>query len=69
MLRIDDLQNKSVLVTGASGGIGAVVAHAFALQGARAVLGLVAMGIWSGWHRVIASPVAIYRSSRSHRWR
>src|ERR1700676_1216128 len=35
MLRIDDLQNKSVLVTGASGGIGAAVAHAFALQGAR----------------------------------
>lgn len=35
MLRIADLQNKSVLVTGASSGIGAAVARAFAQQGAR----------------------------------
>jgi 3-oxoacyl-[acyl-carrier protein] reductase len=35
MLRIDDLRNKSVLVTGASSGIGAAVAHSFAQQGAR----------------------------------
>jgi 3-oxoacyl-[acyl-carrier protein] reductase len=35
MLRIDDLQNKSVLVTGASTGIGAAAAGAFARQGAR----------------------------------
>jgi 3-oxoacyl-[acyl-carrier protein] reductase len=35
MLQIDDLQNKSVLVTGASSGIGAAVSRAFARQGAR----------------------------------
>jgi 3-oxoacyl-[acyl-carrier protein] reductase len=35
MLRIDDLENKSVLVTGASTGIGAAVSRAFARQGAR----------------------------------
>jgi 3-oxoacyl-[acyl-carrier protein] reductase len=35
MLRIDDLQNKSVLITGASTGIGAALAKAFARQGAR----------------------------------
>jgi 3-oxoacyl-[acyl-carrier protein] reductase len=35
MLRIDDLHNKSVLVTGASTGIGAAVSRAFARQGAR----------------------------------
>ena len=35
MLRIDDLRNKSVLVTGASTGIGAALSRAFALQGAR----------------------------------
>src|SRR5260370_31866576 len=35
MLRIDDLENKSVLVTGASAGIGAAVSLAFARQGAR----------------------------------
>jgi 3-oxoacyl-[acyl-carrier protein] reductase len=35
MLRIDDLRNLSVLVTGASTGIGAALSRAFALQGAR----------------------------------
>lgn len=35
MLRIDDLRDKLVLVTGASSGIGAAVSRAFALQGAR----------------------------------
>jgi 3-oxoacyl-[acyl-carrier protein] reductase len=35
MLRIDDLRGKSVLVTGASTGIGAAVSQAFAQQGAQ----------------------------------
>jgi 3-oxoacyl-[acyl-carrier protein] reductase len=35
MLRIDDLRNLSVLVTGASTGIGAALSRAFARQGAR----------------------------------
>lgn len=35
MLQIDDLRNKSVLVTGASTGIGAALSRAFARQGAR----------------------------------
>jgi 3-oxoacyl-[acyl-carrier protein] reductase len=35
MLQIDDLRNKSVLVTGASTGIGAALSRAFAQQGAR----------------------------------
>jgi 3-oxoacyl-[acyl-carrier protein] reductase len=35
MLRIDDLENKSVLVTGAGTGIGAAVSRACARQGAR----------------------------------
>jgi 3-oxoacyl-[acyl-carrier protein] reductase len=35
MLRIGDLANKSVLITGASSGIGAAVSRAFAEQGAR----------------------------------
>jgi 3-oxoacyl-[acyl-carrier protein] reductase len=35
MLQIDDLRDKSVLVTGASTGIGAAVSRAFAQQGAR----------------------------------
>jgi NAD(P)-dependent dehydrogenase (short-subunit alcohol dehydrogenase family) len=35
MLRIDDLENKSVLITGASSGIGAALSLAFAQQGAR----------------------------------
>jgi 3-oxoacyl-[acyl-carrier protein] reductase len=35
MVRIDDLRDKLVLVTGASSGIGAAVSHAFAAQGAR----------------------------------
>ncbi|HME38045.1 MAG TPA: SDR family oxidoreductase [Steroidobacteraceae bacterium] len=35
MLRIDDLANKSILITGASSGIGAALSRAFAEQGAR----------------------------------
>jgi 3-oxoacyl-[acyl-carrier protein] reductase len=35
MLRIDDLRNRLVLVTGASSGIGAAVSRAFAEQGAH----------------------------------
>jgi 3-oxoacyl-[acyl-carrier protein] reductase len=35
MLQIDDLRNKSVLVTGASTGIGAALSRAFARQGGR----------------------------------
>jgi 3-oxoacyl-[acyl-carrier protein] reductase len=35
MLRIDDLRNKLVLITGASSGIGAAVSRAFARQGAH----------------------------------
>ena len=35
MLRIGDLANKSILVTGASSGIGAAISRAFAEQGAR----------------------------------
>lgn len=36
--RIPDLENKAILVTGASTGIGAAVAHALAQQGARVVI-------------------------------
>jgi 3-oxoacyl-[acyl-carrier protein] reductase len=35
MLRIGDLANKSILITGASSGIGAAISRAFAGQGAR----------------------------------
>ena len=35
MVQIDDLQNKAVLITGASTGIGAALSRAFAKQGAR----------------------------------
>jgi 3-oxoacyl-[acyl-carrier protein] reductase len=35
MLRITDLADKRVLITGASSGIGAALSHAFAAQGAR----------------------------------
>lgn len=35
MLRIGDLANKAILVTGASSGIGAAISRAFAEQGAR----------------------------------
>jgi 3-oxoacyl-[acyl-carrier protein] reductase len=35
MLRIGDLRGKSILITGASSGIGAVISRAFAEQGAR----------------------------------
>jgi len=35
MVHIDDLNEKGVLVTGASSGIGAAVSRAFAAQGAR----------------------------------
>jgi 3-oxoacyl-[acyl-carrier protein] reductase len=38
MLRIGDLANKSILITGASSGIGAALSRAFAAQGARIAL-------------------------------
>jgi 3-oxoacyl-[acyl-carrier protein] reductase len=38
VLKIDDLDGRLVLITGASTGIGASVARAFALQGARVAL-------------------------------
>ncbi len=38
MIQIDDLKTKAVLITGASSGIGAAVARAFAAQGARLAL-------------------------------
>ena len=38
MTRIDDLQNKLVLITGASSGIGAALARAFGAQGAKLAL-------------------------------
>lgn len=38
MTRLDDLDGKAVLVTGASSGIGTVVARAFAAQGAKLAL-------------------------------
>jgi 3-oxoacyl-[acyl-carrier protein] reductase len=38
MTRIDDLRGKAVLITGASSGIGATVAKAFAAQGANLAL-------------------------------
>jgi 3-oxoacyl-[acyl-carrier protein] reductase len=38
MTRIDDLRDKLVLITGASSGIGAALARAFAAQGARLAL-------------------------------
>jgi 3-oxoacyl-[acyl-carrier protein] reductase len=38
MTRIDDLHGKAVLITGASTGIGAAVARAFAAQGAKLAL-------------------------------
>src|SRR5690349_9534484 len=38
MTRIDDLRDRRVLITGASSGIGAALARAFASQGARLAL-------------------------------
>src|SRR5438128_510556 len=38
MTRIDDLRDKRIFITGASSGIGAALARAFAAQGARLAL-------------------------------
>ena len=38
MTQIDDLKGKAVLITGASSGIGAALARAFAAQGSRLAL-------------------------------
>jgi 3-oxoacyl-[acyl-carrier protein] reductase len=55
MLRIDDLQNKLVLVTGASSGIGAAVSRAFAEQGAHVAL---------HWNSNAAAAEAVVREIR-----
>ena len=56
MLRIDDLRNKLVLVTGASGGIGAAVARALAQQGAHVAM---------HWHANAAAADAVVEEMRS----
>jgi 3-oxoacyl-[acyl-carrier protein] reductase len=55
MLRIDDLQNKLVLVTGASSGIGAAVSRAFAEQGAHVAV---------HWNSNAAAAEAVVREIR-----
>ena len=55
MLRIDDLTDKSVVVTGASTGIGAAVSRAFAQQGARVAV---------HWHSNAAAAEGVVRDIR-----
>jgi 3-oxoacyl-[acyl-carrier protein] reductase len=55
MLRIDDLADKSVVVTGASTGIGAAVSRAFARQGARVAV---------HWHSNAAAAEGVVRDIR-----
>jgi 3-oxoacyl-[acyl-carrier protein] reductase len=55
MLRIDDLRNKFVLVTGASSGIGAAVSRAFAEQGAHVAV---------HWNSNTAAAEAVVREIR-----
>lgn len=55
MLQIDDLRNKSVLVTGASTGIGAALSRAFAEQGSRVAV---------HWHSNSAAAAAVVQGIR-----
>src|SRR5580692_6777417 len=56
MLQIGDLQNKAVLVTGASSGIGAALSRAFAGQGARVAM---------HWHKNEAAAKAVAQQIRA----
>jgi 3-oxoacyl-[acyl-carrier protein] reductase len=56
MVQIDDLQDKAVLITGASTGIGAAVSRAFARQGARVAV---------HWHTNQAAAEAVIQEIRA----
>lgn len=56
MVQIDDLQNKAVLITGASTGIGAALSRAFAQQGARVAV---------HWHSNQTAAEAVLRDIRA----
>jgi 3-oxoacyl-[acyl-carrier protein] reductase len=56
MVQIGDLQDKAILVTGASSGIGAAVSRAFARQGARVAM---------HWHKNEAAATAVAQEIRT----